>query len=122
MSLVETEKTVTDLTQLKMSRNLRKVKVTAIKDTEVKVEIEKIERRTSEEVEADTGVTVKIRREVKVRKGEEVEVKTRKGSIEVEVEIDILGKLDNKTVASKLNFRTRLVNIIMCFPWAFLKP
>ena len=122
MSLVETEKTVTDLTQLKMSRNLRKVKVTAIKDTEVKVEIEKIERRTSEEVEADTGVEVKIRREVKVRKGEEVEVKTRKGSIEVEVEIDILGKLDNKTVASKLNFRTRLVNIIMCFPWAFLKP
>jgi len=122
MSLVETEKTVTDLTQLKMSRNLRKVKVTAIKDTEVKVEIEKIERRTSEEVEADTGVEVKIRREVKVRKGEEVEVKTRKGSIEVEVEIDILGKLDNKTVASKLNFRTRLVNIIMCFRWAFLKP
>ena len=122
MSLVETEKTVTDLTQLKMSRNLRKVKVTAIKDTEVKVEIEKIERRTSEEVEADTGVEVKIRREVKVRKGEEVEVKTRKGSIEVEVEIDILGKLDNKTVASKLNFGTRLVNIIMCFRWAFLKP
>ena len=122
MSLVETEKTVTDLTQLKMSRNLRKVKVTAIKDTEVKVEIEKIERRTSEEVEADTGVTVKIRREVKVRKGEEVEVKTRKGSIEVEVEIDILGKLDNKTVAFKLNFGTRLVNIIMCFRWAFLKP
>jgi len=120
MSLVETEKTVTDLTQLKMSRNLRKVKVTAIKDTEVKVEIEKIERRTSEEVEADTGVEVKIRREVKVRKGEEVEVKTRKGSIEVEVEIDILGKLDNKT--SKLNFGTRLVNIIMCFRWAFLKP